>query len=219
MVLLGSNDPTWAAAVSSTTKVWGDAGGSASSVLYPPGTSDLSGYLAKVKSQDPDVLYIGENPQSVTLALQQLDAAGIGKDVIVVGHGTEASVGAQAGGRPYLAAPFSPGPLSGEGTNAGTTALVGKYFAASKTTKLPAYSPPIRYYYDIMYVLAASMTKAGSVDDTKAILAQVVGKNLGYTGALGSVSFTADGFIRFPLVSTFVAANGTQTATTWQPGT
>jgi branched-chain amino acid transport system substrate-binding protein len=218
MVMLGSDDPTWGAVVEGARRNWTGEGRTVEPVLYPPGTSDLGAFVAKVRELNPDILWIGQNPQTVTLALQQLDAAGVSKDLLVVGHGTEPALAAKAGGRPYLAAPFSPGPLTGAGANAASEELVTKYYAATGQNQLPAYAPPLRYFYDTMLILKAAMEKAGTVDDVDAILGEFEGVDTGYQGALGPTSFDADGFIRYPLVTTYVAPDGTQTASTWQPG-
>jgi branched-chain amino acid transport system substrate-binding protein len=218
MVMLGSNDPTFGAVVDGAKSLWTGDGRTVKTVLYPPGTSDLGAFVAKVKAENPDILYIGQNPQTVTLALQQLDAAGISKNTLIVGHGTEAALAAQAGGRPYVAVPFSPGPMTGDGANAATKTLVQKYLDKTGKTDLPAYAPPIRYFYDVMYILKAAMEKAGTADDTDKILDQFLGMDTGYQGALGKTNFDKDGFILYPLVSTYVAQNGSQQTTTWEPG-
>jgi branched-chain amino acid transport system substrate-binding protein len=219
MVIVGSDDATMAAVVTATTAAWTPTGGTVTKVLYPPGTSDLSGFMAKVKAENPDVLYLGQNPQSVTLALKQLDAAGVPKSIVIVGHGTEPTVGAtNAPGRPYIAIPFSPGPLSGDGANPVSSALVAKYLAKTGQSALPAFASPLRYYYDIVKIMADAMTKAGTVDDPQKVLDAVLGKNTGYEGALGSVQFTPEGFVRFPMLSTFVAADDKRSTSTWKPG-
>lgn len=218
MELIGPDDSTMAAIVDAVTPAWEATGGSASPVLYPAGTSDLSGFLAKVSADDPDVLYIGYNGPTTTLVLQQLDAAGISPDMVILGHGTDPSLAASAGGRPYLALELSSGPLTGTGANPASAALVDKYFAAAGVTDLPAYPPAIRYYYDIMHVLADAIVSAGTTDDTTAILGQILGTDYRYDGALGEISFSKEGYIQHPLVSTFVAADGKQTVITWSPG-
>lgn len=217
MVFIGSDDPTFDAVVASTKRQWEAAGGTDETVLYPPGTSDLSGYLAKVRAATPDVIYIGENTQSVTLALSQMDAAGIDKNIPVIGHGTEASLAKQAAGHPYIAVPFSPGPVAGEGASPASQALADKYLKATGQSALPAYTPPVRYFYDIVQIFAKALTSAGTADDPDKLLDQILGKDLGYTGALGKVTFSPDGFIKFPLASTFVDQAGKQTTITWSP--
>jgi ABC-type branched-subunit amino acid transport system substrate-binding protein len=95
---------------------------------------------------------------------------------------------------------------------------VQKYLDKTGKTALPAYTPPIRYFYDIMYILKAAMEKAGTAEDTDKILDQFLGVDTGYQGALGKTNFDKDGFILYPLVSTYVAQNGSQQTMTWEPG-
>lgn len=217
IAMLGPDDSTMAAIVGAVTPAWEAAGGTAESILYPTGTSDLAGFLAKVSADDPDVLYIGYNGPTVTLALEQLDAAGISDDMVILGHGTGPALASSAGGRPFLALELSSGALTGDGANPKSAELVEKYFAAAGESELPPYPPSIRYYYDIMYMLADAIEGAGSTDDTAAILAQILGTDYTYDGALGTISFNDVGFIEYPLVSTFVAAEGTETTLTWTP--
>lgn len=217
MVILGSDDGTVAEIVRGYSAVWEDlTGGTIDSVLYPVGESDLSSYLARVASSDPDVLYIAQNTQTVQTALGQLDAAGIDQDMVLVGHGTEPSVAADAGGRPYIAVPFTPGPLTGEGANEATAQVVADFLDRTDSEELPVYPTPIRWYRDHLYTLIAAWEAAGSFD-VAAVMDQLLGQEPLYTGTLGPISFDERGFVRHPLLSTFVEPDGTEIPSLWEP--
>lgn len=218
LVVLGADDQVVESIVTGFEATWPEAsGGTIETVLYPPGTSDLSSYLAKVRSLDADVLYIGQNEPSVKLALQQLDAAGISQDLPVGGHGVQPHLASEAGGRPFLAAPFMPGPFEGEGTNEATAQLVQSYFDLTGESQLPAYSAPLLWYYDHLHLLALAMEEAGTVTDTAAILDVLKADDIEYDGANGDVSFNAKGYIVHPLLNTFVDQDGATTEYLWTP--
>lgn len=216
LVIFGPEDPTWDAVTASVKKLWTASGGEFTAVSYPVGTSNLGPFLAKAKSSNPDVMWVGESPLTVSSTLKQLDASGMDKDLVLVGHASEADLAPQASGRPYIALPFSPDPLTGPDANQTTKDLVEKYLETTGTSELPAYSPPIRYFYDIFYMLAEAMSAAGSVSDTDKILDALEDGKIVRDGALGRVVFDADGFVVYPQQAIYVAPDGSQTTSTYE---
>jgi branched-chain amino acid transport system substrate-binding protein len=217
MVLLGSDDPVMASVVGGFEATWAEqTGATLDVVLYPAGTTDLSTYLAKVRSLDPDILYIGQNEPSVTLAMQQLDAAGIGKDVILGAHGSQAHIASEAGGRAVLAAPFISGALEGDDATEAVTTLIDKYKAETGESELPGYAAPILWYYDHMKMLAAAMEDSDSTDAGK-LMDELRGTETGYDGVNGPVTFDEDGFVAYPLLMTWIDSSGAETPYTWTP--
>jgi branched-chain amino acid transport system substrate-binding protein len=218
MVLFGSDDPVMASVVGGFQATWEQqTSGKLDVVLYPAGTTDLSTYLAKVRSLDPDILYIGQNEPSVTLAMQQLDAAGIGKDVILGAHGSQPHIASEAGGRPVLAAPFISGALEGDNATPAVTTLVDKYKKETGESELPGYAAPLLWYYDHMKMLAAAMEKTGTTTDPGKILDELRGTDTGYEGVNGPVKFDEDGFVTYPLLMTWIDGGGTETPYLWTP--
>jgi branched-chain amino acid transport system substrate-binding protein len=134
---------------------------------FPAGTTDYNPFLTNIRTAgDPDYLFNYDEPVNTTQIVRQALQLGIGRLhlVTVPASLAESLIGVE------LTVPVSAGAAPRQETQP-LTPEVADYFDRYETFKgeLPVPAFPSLMMYDYVYMVAAAMQKAGTVDDTTAI--------------------------------------------------
>jgi branched-chain amino acid transport system substrate-binding protein len=139
---------------------------------FPPGTSDYSPYLTEIRSEEPDQLFIFENPPNDAQVVRRAIELGVGEiynGVVVPASLLEGLVGLGPLEKPVIVG-ASPRQHA-EPTSPAAAEYFDRY-AAFKGVELSGL-PPAAFtsllMYDYVYMLIAAMQEAGTVEDTTAI--------------------------------------------------
>jgi len=136
---------------------------------FPVGTTDYSPFLTRIRQGDPDYLFNFDNPPNDTAIVRQALQQGIGRLHIVT---VPANIVEQLVGVP-LTVPVTAGACCRQHVQP-TSPEAAEYFDRYATflggrDKLPFVPFVSLLTYDYVYMLAAAMQQAGTVEDTTAI--------------------------------------------------
>ena len=149
-------------------------------IYYPPGTTDFSPFLSRVKDADVDVLFVGLSDTDVEAVARQgveqqaMPAILTTLNSMSIAQDPPLSI-------PYLVTYSQPQLV--EPSNQKRADFVEEHFGDG----VPPQVDYMLYSYDYVYMLVEAMKEAGSVDDTDAIRDSLEG--LEYEGLVGPISF------------------------------
>jgi branched-chain amino acid transport system substrate-binding protein len=139
---------------------------------FPPGTSDYSPFLTDIRGEDPDQLFIFENPPNDAQVVRRALELGVGdiyNGVVVPASLLEGLVGLGPLEKPVIVG-ASPRQHA-EPTSPEADEYFNRYAAFKGVDR--AGLPPAAFtsllMYDYVYMLIAAMQQAGTVEDTTAI--------------------------------------------------
>jgi branched-chain amino acid transport system substrate-binding protein len=139
---------------------------------FPPGTSDYSPFLTEIRGEDPDQLFIFENPPNDAQVVRRAIELGVGEvynGVVVPASLLEGLVGLGPLELPVIVG-ASPRQHA-EPTSPEADAYFDRYaaFKGVDRSGLPPAAFTSLLMYDYVYMLIAAMQEAGTVEDTTAI--------------------------------------------------
>jgi ABC-type branched-subunit amino acid transport system substrate-binding protein len=136
---------------------------------FPPGTTDYSAYLTRIRNLDPDYLWNFDDPPNDTAIVRQALELGVGR---LLNANVPANLVETLVGRP-LTVPVIVGASPRQGVEP-TSQKAADYFERYAEFKGGADKLPFAGFvslltYDYVYMLIAAMQQAGTVEDTTAI--------------------------------------------------
>jgi branched-chain amino acid transport system substrate-binding protein len=136
---------------------------------FPVGTSDYSAYLTEIRSGDPDMLFVFENPPNDAQVVRQAIEQGVGRvynGVVVPANLVEGLVGLGPFENPVI---VGASPRQHVEPTSQEAADYFERYATFKEGELPLAAFTSLLTYDYVYMLVAAMQQAETVEDTTAI--------------------------------------------------
>jgi len=149
---------------------------------FPPGATDLSAPLTRIRAAKPDILFIGWSPDQIAPIVRtnkEINAA-----PAYFSYATTCSAIQKAGlDRPY-------GANTLVGANLDTPATPAAAQLAKEYREFVGEASPINMYaimwnYDFYFLLAKAIEAAGTIDDTDAIIKSM--REISYDGTAGKL--------------------------------
>jgi branched-chain amino acid transport system substrate-binding protein len=180
---------------------------------YPPGTTDFSSELSRIKSRNPDVIMVGYVVPDITAVARQASQLGI--NIPIAGWGGGVSIALKDAVNGPLPIPYVGlyvAPTMEDPQIAATKAFAAKYAATGNPITSTAYYA--LWYYDPVLMLVKAMQVAKSTTNPTAVRKAL--RTIRWNGALGFVCFTKQNIIEYG-TTTALVKNGKVQWSYWAP--